>query len=183
MCVCVWGGEENEEAKTAKTEPGLLIHNPINKWKTKSAWKGEENKSLQHFSSTKGTRQHSLRRDFPWSWGAYLNWICCWLKCIGPISQLLITRSWAQMDESSERTLSLILSPLMCYGILGCRRGKKGDCRHRWPFRPSSVYTQNFAHAHTHAQRFIQEAFVTVGSGANWFHAWLKNEIKNNRKV
>lgn len=41
----------------------------------------------------------------------------------------------------------------------------------------------NFAHAHTHAQRFIREAFATVGSGANWFHARLKNEIKNNRKV
>lgn len=119
--------------------------------------------------------------DFPCSWGAYLNWICCWLKWIGPISQLLITRSWGQMDESSERTLSLILSPLMCCGILGCRRGKKEDGRGRWPFGPSYIYTDICTHSHT--RRFIQEAPVTLGCGSNWFHGGRENEIKNNRKV
>lgn len=85
------------------------------------------------------------RGDFPHSWGAYLNRICCWLKWIGPISQLLITRSRGQMDESSERTLSLILSPLMCCGILGRRRGKKEDGRDRWPFWPSNAHTHTLS--------------------------------------
>lgn len=95
------------------------------------------------------------RGDFPCSRGAYLNWICCWLKWIGPISQLLITRSWGQMDESSERTLSLILSPLMCCGILGCQRGEKVDGRDRWPFRPSHVCTDisTLSHAGGSSQR------------------------------
>lgn len=77
-------------------------------------------------SSTKGTQRWSFWGDFPSSWGAYLNWICCWLKWIGPTSQLLITRSWGQMDESSERTLSLIPRPLMCCGILMSKREERG---------------------------------------------------------
>lgn len=81
------------------------------------------------------------QEGFSCSWRAYLNWIFCWLKWIGPILQLLITRSWGQMGESSERTLSLILRPLMCCGILGCRKEKKEDGRDGWPFGPSDAHT------------------------------------------
>lgn len=52
------------------------------------------------------------------------------------------------------------------------------------PLDPQT-YTQIYAHTHTyvHTQRFIQEAFVTLGCGANWFHGEQENEIKNNTKV
>lgn len=98
-------------------------------------------------------KEHSDRAswgDFPCSWGAYLNWICCWWKWIGPISQLLITRSWGQMDESSERTLSLILSPLMCCGILMSKREERGRRRPMTLQALIRIHRCMLAHIHTH---------------------------------
>ena len=83
--------------------------------------------------------------------GAYLNWICCWLKWISPISQLLITRSHRQMGQTSERTLSLILGLLMCCGILGCpTREERG-----WERRMTLVAPHADTHKRTLTKRTL----------------------------
>ncbi len=45
------------------------------------------------------------------------------------------------------------------------------------------MHTHTHTHLHLRTQRLIQEAFVTLGCGANWFHGGQENEIKTNRKV
>lgn len=63
-------------------------------------------------------------------------------------------------------------------------REEKGMAETDDPSGPQ-MYTQIHAHTHihTHTHRFVQEASVTLGSEANWFHGQQKNEIKNNNKV
>lgn len=63
-----------------------------------------------------------------------------------------------QMDKSFERTLSLILGPLMWCRILGCQRGFHTQIRSR-------------SHTRGYTRRSI------------WFHAAQQNVVKNNRKV